>query len=655
MPSPSRSDFGVSLAPEHPSTEPRRHAPRWLKLAAGAGALAIALVAALTIVDLLRIRGDLAAGQDRLTGLTITDVGSAEKLDAATSDAQRLLHRAEHRAATSPWLKLAAVVPVARTQVHAVRDLAGAAGQIADLAHRAATDLAPAIERAGDEPAARVDLLDAALDELDVVADGLAAIEPGAGGMLLPPLSGARRTLVERLDKAATDLADGRRSVAALRRFLAGPGNHLILAANQAEMTAGSGMPLSAGVARVSDGDIEVGDFVPTSDLYLGANGVDAPGDLRRLYAPMGMGRDFRGTTASPNFPVTAPLLRQMAAKTAIGPVDSVFVVDAVVLRKIVELTGPVTVDGVRYSAENLEAEVLNGNYLRFDSLDDRDQRTELQSRIARAVFDALQSREVDLGALAAGIRDAALGRHFLAWSADPDLQEVWDRAGATGALPRDGLMVSTENYDGNKLDYYLQPTVDLEVDAAADGARRVRLSVHIPNMPRDPTSPTIEGPDPSNHWVFLDVHLPADAYAIGIEAEGTRSIDQGRDGPAPVVTMIYPVALGTTKTVAVEFALPSSVDEITLLPSARRNPLVVDAPGGVVNDAVETTITLPGPTWRDQLGGVIAASFTALAALGFALSSFRSDRLRFDRAAALVLLATAITLAAVFADSLLP
>src|SRR5439155_12582190 len=134
---------------------------------------------------------------------------------------------------------------------------------------------------------------------------------------------------------------------------------------------------------------------------------------------------------------------------------------------------------------------------------------------IARAAFDALRHRHVDLPALINHLASVAKGRHLLAWSGDPDVEAIWDALGASGALRADGLMVSAENYDGDKLDFYLQPRADLMLDRDSDGSWLATLSVTITNAPRTQTSPYIEGFHPEQHYVFLDVHLPAAASEV--------------------------------------------------------------------------------------------------------------------------------------------
>ena len=136
------------------------------------------------------------------------------------------------------------------------------------------------------------------LAELDRVEAVAGEVEVGAGGTLFGPLASARNTVVDGLDQIPGRLDDLRTSVGALRRLLAGPTDYLIVVGNNAEMRAGAGMPLQAGVATITNGDIAVSDFKSTvSDLYVrGAKGVagNPPVDLKATYPRLESRRRLR-------------------------------------------------------------------------------------------------------------------------------------------------------------------------------------------------------------------------------------------------------------------------------------------------------------------------------------------------------------------------
>ena len=55
----------------------------------------------------------------------------------------------------------------------------------------------------------------------------------------------------------------------------------------------------------------------------------------------------------------------------------------------------------------------------------------------------------------------AADGRHLLAYADDPDIQDLWERRRRRGRPAPGGLMVTVQNIAADKLDWYIDPTVD--------------------------------------------------------------------------------------------------------------------------------------------------------------------------------------------------
>jgi hypothetical protein len=268
-----------------------------------------------------------------------------------------------------------------------------------------------------------------------------------------------------------------------------------------------------------------------------------------------------------------------------------------------------------------------------------------------------LQSLAVDL----AGI---AKGRHVLAWSSDANLEAVWDAVGAGGGLQPDGVMVSVENYDGDKLDYYIEPRADLELDRNRDGTWAAQLAVTITNAPRSPTSPYIEGFHPERHFVFLDVHLPLEAAEISLEGDGLTFADHGTDSPMIAAVMIYYIKSGESKTVSIDFTMPAQMDRLTLLPSARLKPVMFTVNGtNAITDATPSSFALRArPLDYSADPYLLFAALMGVGAAGFGLSASlaatRLDRgnentravkrVRFDRHAATVLSVFALTALAV-------
>ena len=139
-----------------------------------------------------------------------------------------------------------------------------------------------------------------------------------------------------------------------MSKLLRGPSKYLVLAANNAEMRAGSGTLLSAGILTVQDGKFSLGDMRSTGDLTLPSGAVPVPGALAALWGFVDPTQDLRNLGTSPRFDVTGPLGAQMWKSLTGEQVDGVLALDPVTLQALIAAEGPVTVDGVQLNADNV-------------------------------------------------------------------------------------------------------------------------------------------------------------------------------------------------------------------------------------------------------------------------------------------------------------
>jgi hypothetical protein len=344
------------------------------------------------------------------------------------------------------------------------------------------------------------------------------------------------------------------------------------------------GITTAAAVVHITQGDLQVGHFVPSFDVFVPSQKtVDIPPDLASMFGWMNVGHEWRTTDTSPNWPEVASLYARMSAQSQFGPVDGVLFVDVVTLKALLGAVGPVTVEGAQYSAANAAEELLYRNYLRFPTETDVNARHDQQGVIASAIFEALRTRSVPMGSLAHSLSQTVKGRHLLAWSSRVDEQDLWTKVGASGAIVPYGLMISPQNVSANKLDYFIKPKVTMNV-TRLPSFTQVDMTVTTHNAPRAQTSPVIEGGQPGfekpgDHRVYLLVYLPSDAFDVGNATPGFVTV--GTDGGMKVVGMIYTTPLGQTSNITISFRLPLSWANVVLLPSGRLNPIDVTVHSG--------------------------------------------------------------------------
>ncbi len=548
-------------------------------------------------VDLLRVHHEVNVGKSDLLGLSLVSANRPGGVAAAADSANRHIVRADGIARHGLPLRLAAHVPLLSGQVHAVQGLTGVAVQLGVIGGNAAHTIQPQLDAGAGTGSARLELLDTAITVERRARASLDGVTVGAKGPLVPPLASARRSAQRELARLDGRLADADHLAGQARQLLGGPGTYLVLAANNAEIRAG-GVTASAGLAEISNGDVQIGAF-KHSEAYTVPTPVPMPADIEALWGWEQSGRDFRPLSSSPNFPEVAPVDAAIAEKAGLGHVDGVIEVDAIALAGVLAVTGPIDVAGVHIDYTNAAQQILNEDYLRFPVDDVRSQRGDLQSQVAVAAFDALRTRHVSLAGLARVLLAEAKGRHLLGWSQDPAQNGLWQRMGADGALQPDGLMLNLNNRSADKTDWYINPSANLKTVKKGHGWRRLRLTVTVPNPHRDPTSDVIDGVayakaahlTLNDHIVLLALYLPRDVFAVGsADPPFSRS---GTDGPMKVAMLQFAVPEGQTRTVTVDFSLPDADKSIYLMPSARAHPIVVRSGNRTYTDAVPVRIPL--------------------------------------------------------------
>ena len=344
------------------------------------------------------------------------------------------------------------------------------------------------------------------------------------------------------------------------------------------------------------------------------------------------------------------------------GPVDGVLVVDVVMLRELLSVIGPVDVDGITYTADNIEQQILNENYLRFDSGDGR----------RRASRGTGRDRLGDLRGVE-GTRRGDRRPRSGACSAPPTVATSsptptipTSRTCGSTSAPRGrstplALMVTVQNIAADKLDWYIDPTVTLRavpddrfrcLAGAPHGARaepragadqpRDRV-VHRGLRRRDPPRAgggvpprgRLRGPEPRRAAVQRGGRRPADAdgreadlHRGGRDAGPWRSSSRcqpstGRCGDPAVGTRAAGVVRGercaarptrSHASCSSRSAPPERGHRGSLLPSPA--VLAVAGRGERARRRAPSTPPAPGPTARGGLGARAAASGARIAAV---------------------------------------
>lgn len=502
-------------------------------------------------------------------------------------DARRSFDRAAdrlHNPALTPlrWL------PIAGRQLRAATAMASAATDITAAGAEAVTDARAALNLPRETPEQRIAMLRRLSDVAAEADRRLARVDLGPSKALVGPVHDKRAELQEKFDKVKGAASDGAVVTRGLADLLEGPRRYVLLAANNAEMRAASGMFLSAGELRVENGRFALGGLRPTGDLGLAAAQAPPIGDddFAARWGFLTPNREWRNLGLTPRFPASARLAARMwpVATPGSAPPDGVIAIDPVGLRALLKVTGPVggvTEANVVELLTHDQYQSLPPPSPAFDVV--QAARREQLGDIAASVLERLSTGSFDVAVLADALADAAGGRHILGWSPRADDGELWRRGRLDGDLDRDDLVVSVLNRGGNKLDRFLAVSADLGLRPSADDERAtVRLT--LTNTAPPGQSVYIEGPYPGSgagagdYVGIVTVHVPG--FAGGLDVEGYDEFTvAGSDGPTQVIGVTVTVPRGESRTLTFTFLLPPR-GSMSVVPGARVPAIRWTAPG---------------------------------------------------------------------------
>jgi hypothetical protein len=350
--------------------------------------------------------------------------------------------------------------------------------------------------------------------------------------------------------------------------MLSGTLRYLVLGLNNAEMRAGAGMVLSLGELRLSDGRLSLTQLQSVGEVAVPA-GVDiGDADMARMWGWAGPSRDWRNLLLSPRFAASAQLAARMWVAAGREPVDGVLAVDPRALAAVLDATGPVDAGGRRYEAGTVTQELWHEQYVRNAGPSQTVRRDELAD-VARAAFDAIDTRDWSVRRLARRIADAARGRHLMVWSADEHVASAWAAAGADGALSQPGILLSVVNAGADKLD----PFLDVRATVRRSGRTAVvRVTMRNDTPDGQPTYVLGVTPPPdggNGRYVGL-VALSVAGPGMGVELTGAPLAVGGRDGDGAVAGTRFVLERGASKVVEFVLTVPTSARAVRVEASSR-------------------------------------------------------------------------------------
>jgi Protein of unknown function (DUF4012) len=336
---------------------------------------------------------------------------------------------------------------------------------------------------------------------------------------------------------------------------------------------------------------------MPTGDIPVPAGLVHVTGDLESNWGWLNPGIDWRNLGLTPQFNVNGPLAARMWQALTGQQVDGVMAVDVNTLQQLLQVTGPVTLaDGTVLNAGNVIQYLVHDQYAGLTDTSAAPGRQDRLGSLASAALNALNGESLDLKNLATAMTTATEGRHLLVWSARKKTEDAWIGGGVAGELTPDSAMVAVINQGGNKLDQYLTVATDLQITPDSGGSEGT-LTVDLQNQTPPGQGQFIGGPFPGVDESYgeylgqLAVNLPAEASHLRVLG-GAREDALGAEGPVWLLATPVAVKAGTTEKIVVTFRLPPGHGSMTIVPSARLNPVSWHYGGATYNDGAPFTLS---------------------------------------------------------------
>lgn len=340
-------------------------------------------------------------------------------------------------------------------------------------------------------------------DVAAVVADADAAVSGIQGMWLLPPLATHVDQFSQQIQEVRADTDMAADALNVLPDLLGGNGRRKYLVAfiTPAELRGAGGFIGSYAEITADNGNVRVAKSGRIADLITavpeGTRQLNGPEDYVDRYGRFQPEDFLQDITYSPNWPSDAAVFADLYTQTTGVEIHGVLAVDPKGLAALLELIGePVQVPGlpVPLQASNAVELLTRQQYLQFA---DRAEREEVLAAATRATFEKLV--DADLPApetIGKVLGPATRGRHIQMWSPVFDEEKLFKRLHADGTLDipvgSDGFSVVQQNVGNNKIDAYLQRTIDYDITVdAADGSMSGTMIVTLENK-----APSLDYPD---------------------------------------------------------------------------------------------------------------------------------------------------------------
>jgi hypothetical protein len=349
---------------------------------------------------------------------------------------------------------------------------------------------------------------------------------------------------------------------------------------------------------------------------------VVGPEDYLARYGRFRPGHWFQDVTFSPDVPTSSAVAADVFAQAGFGPVDGVIQVDPYGLAALLELTGPVTVEGLDapLTAEGAARFLLVDQYLEPI---DRAAREDLLAGAGSATFEALVGADLPGARRLGDVLGPVVADGRLSFTPlIPGADELVALLGAGRPFPRpdggDLAGLVTQNGGNNKADAFLRRALAYDVSFdPASGHVEARATVVLHNdapatgLPEAFLGSNDRGLPPGTNRTWVSWYSPLEVREGRVDGQ-VVALERNRElGWSVVSTYVEIPPGGSTR---VELVLSGAVD-----PGAPYRLVVPHQPLVADDEVVVTVRPVSGwraelaPGWRHAEGAVRLAATGAL------------------------------------------
>jgi hypothetical protein len=510
---------------------PRRVRRRIHRAALAGGAVVLVSAAILALSSYLAYSSANKGAQKAKDGLSAARAGKTVDAARALDESADLFAQA-NGFFTAPWAQPALVVPLVAQQADALATVTAEGEQVALAAAGAARSIDYEALKYRD---GRIDVtaIRAAQAPLAATASGLEQAEAAIDDIRSPWLAGPLAAKVDEFDREVRKaLPEAQTAALAAQQAPGllgadGPRRYFVAFTTPAEERGLGGFMGSWAILTAEDGKVDMTVHGRARDINEATGGRDltGPEDYVARYGRFRPQDYVQDVTFSPDLPTVAQVVNQLyPPRVGPGvdnaPLDGLLVVDPYGLAALLELTGPVQVEGLAepLTSANAADVLLRRQYLelggtpeRRDALDDA----------SRETFDKLVDADLPApGRLADLLAPVVADKHIMFHSFTGSENDLMRRVGADGAFPQpdggDLLSVRSQNAGNNKADIFLQRKVEYRPRFdPATGATEATLKVTLTNespstgLPEAFLGSNDRGLPPGTNQLYFSVYSP--------------------------------------------------------------------------------------------------------------------------------------------------